>query len=91
MHDQVVEGSLGEDAPPCAVGIGSGPVDAMRQLHYADGRERDIDFAMRGPRLMEDVFNGLATPFACDEDAGIKDQAQAVSPMPTYRGACGCG
>ena len=91
MHDQVVKDSLGEDAPPCAVGVSSGPVDAVRQFHNADRRERNVDLAMSGPHLPEDVFDGLTTPFACDEDAGIEDQSQAVTSMPTYRGACGCG
>ena len=77
MHDQIVEDSLGEDAPPFAVGIGLGPVDAVRQLHDADSRECDIDLAMPDPRLAEDVFDGLSTPFACDEDAGIEDQSHA--------------
>ena len=40
MHDQAVEDALGEDAPPCAVGVGPGPEDAMRQFNYADSRER---------------------------------------------------
>ena len=77
MHDQIVEGSLGEDAPPFAVGVGLAPVDAMRQFHDADSRERDIDLAMPGPRLAEDVFDGLSMPFACNEDAGIENQTHA--------------
>lgn len=91
MHDQIVEGFLGEDAPLFAVGVGSGPVDAMRQFHDANRRECDIDLAMYRPRMVEDVFDGTATPFTCDEDAGIEDQAQRISPMTTCHVACGCG
>jgi len=72
MHDEVLEGSLGEDAPPFALSFGFGPVDAVCQLDDADGRERYVNLAMQGPRLAEDVFDGLATPFACDEDAGVE-------------------
>ncbi len=91
MHDQVMEDALHEDAPPVAVGVGPGAVDAVRQLHGADRRERDIDLAMHAPHTAEDIFDAFAAPLAFDQDAGIEDQAQAVSPMPTYRGACGCG
>ena len=91
MHDQVVEDALHEDAPPDAVGVCSGSVDAVCQFHGADGRQRDIDLSMRLPRTAQDVFDALTAPFTCDQDAGIEDQAQDVSPMPTYRVACGCG
>ena len=91
MHDQVVEDALGEDAPPHAVGVDSGPINPVRQFHDADGRERDVDLAQHGARLAEDFFDSLAAPFALDQDACVEDQAQGVSPMPTYCGACGCG
>src|SRR6202021_4321182 len=77
MPEGAREGPLGEDAPPLPLGFGFGPVDAMRQLDDADGRERDVHLAMRSPRLTEDVFDRLATPFACDEDAGIEYQSHA--------------
>ena len=45
----------------------------------------------RGANALDNLLDGLPAEFACDEDAGVEDQSQGVSPMPTYRGACGCG
>ncbi len=91
MHDQIVESLLSEDATTFAVCLGSGPVDAVGKFHDAHSRERNIHLPMRRPRLVEDVFDGAATPFACDQNARIQDQAQPINPMPKCRVACGCG
>ena len=76
---------------PLAVGVSPGAVDAVRQLHGANGREGDIDLAVRVPHAAQDVFDAFAAPLAFDQDAGIKDKTQSVSPIPTCREACGGG
>jgi len=45
----------------------------VREFHDADCRKRDIDFAVRGSCLVQNIFNGAAAPFACDEKAGIEN------------------
>jgi hypothetical protein len=58
MHNKVVEDSLCKHSPPCAIGIGFGPVDAMRQLHDAYGPKSDFYLAVLGPRVAQDIFDG---------------------------------
>jgi hypothetical protein len=90
IYDQIVEDTLHENAPSDAVGIRFGPVDPVRQLYGTNGGERDVGLAMGGANAAENVFDTLAAPLAFDQDAGIEDQAQCVSPMPTCREASGC-
>src|ERR1700689_4374027 len=77
MHDDVLEETLGEDAPTLPVGIVPGPVNAMRQLDRTHRRERDVDLAVRSTNPAQDVLDGLSTAFARDQDAGIEDQPHA--------------
>ena len=86
IHDQVMEDALHEDAPPVAVSVASGAIDAVRQLHRADGRERDIGFAVRLPHPAEDIFHAFAAPLAFNQDAGIEDQAQGSVPCRRVAG-----
>jgi hypothetical protein len=73
MHDKVLTGSLGEDAPPFSLVFGLGAIDAMGLLDDGDCGEGNIDLAIRDAHLTEDVFHGLATRFGCDEDACVED------------------
>lgn len=91
MHDQIAENTFGEGASALAVVVCSGSVDTVRQFHSADCRERNIDLPMRGPCLTENIFDGLTTAVACDEDAGIENKAHGINPKPTCREVCGCG
>jgi hypothetical protein len=49
----------------------------MRRLHDAYGRKSDFYLAVLGPRVAQDIFDGLATPLTCDEDAGIEDKSHS--------------
>jgi len=91
MHEQVMEDAFNEDAPLVAIGVAPGAVNTVRQLHGTDGRERNVDLATRAPHPAQDILDTFATPLAFDQDAGIEDQAQGVSPMPMCCGVCGCG
>ena len=73
MYEKGLEHLVDVGAPSFAVGVGFGSVDAVREFHSADSRERDIDFAVRGSCLAQNIFDGAAASFACDEKAGIED------------------
>lgn len=91
VHDHVTGQLVGEGFAACPVGVRLGAVDAVRQLDNADCREGAFRVAVSGANALHNLLDGLSAPFACDEDAGVEDQAQGVSPMPTCHGACGCG
>lgn len=91
MYQQVMEDALDEDAPPIAVGIAPGAVDTVRQLYGSDGGKSNVRRAVRRPQTAQDVFDSFATPFTFDQDTGINNQAQEVSPIPTCREAYGYG
>jgi len=91
MHDQVAGEFVGEGFAAYLVGSGPGPVDTVRQLDDADGRQGTFYVAASGADAQDDWLDGLSASLARDEDAGVENQTQRVSPMPTYRGACGCG
>jgi hypothetical protein len=91
MHDHVAGQLVGEGFAAYFVGVRFGPVDAVRQLDDADGGEGAFRVAVGGANALDNLLDGLPAAFPCDEDAGVEDQSQGVSPMPTYRGACGCG
>jgi hypothetical protein len=40
------------------------------------------------PDIVKDVFDRIALAFMRNEDAGVEDQTQGLSPMPKYRAAC---
>ncbi len=71
MDDETLECSLCEHAPPFPIGGCSGAVDAMGQLDNSYGGYGDVYIAVGSSCLAEDLFDGLSTPFARDEDAGI--------------------
>lgn len=91
MHDHVAGQLVDEGFAAHLVGVRPGPIDAVRQLDDADDGQGAFDVAMGGANALDDLPDGLATPFTRDEDTGVEDQSQGISPMPTYRGACGCG
>jgi len=90
MHDQIVQYALNEDAPPVAVSVAPGSVNTVRQLDGTDSGERDIDLAMSISHAAQDILNAFTAPLAFDENAGIQDQAQGISPRRKYREAYGC-
>ena len=71
MHDHVAGQLVGEGFAAHLVGVGSGPVNAVRKLDDADGGEGAFYVAVSGANALDDLLDGLAAPFACDQDAGV--------------------
>lgn len=77
MHNQIVKGTLGEDAPPLAVCLGFCSIHTVGQFDDTDRRERDIYLTVHHPRIMKDIFDRATTPFGRDQDTRIKNQSHA--------------
>jgi len=77
MHDHVPGQFFDEFCAPHTIGIGFGPVDAVRQFDDADDRKRTFRIAAGDANTLDDLFDGLLAPFARDQYGGIEDQSYA--------------
>ena len=82
---------FGKIFPALAVNACQGAIDPMRQFYRSDRRDCSRSFSTDTFDTLENLPHSIPASLACDQNARIEDQAQAVSPISKYRGACGCG
>jgi len=91
MHEQILECFFAEDASPFTVIASPSAIDAVCQFDDTDRGDGDIFLPKYLAGFVEDVLNGVAAAFAGDQDAGVEQQAQGISPRPIGLRACDCG
>jgi hypothetical protein len=91
IHDHVANQLVREGFAPRTICVRFCSVDSVGQLDDAYGGQRTFPIAIRRPYALDDLPYGVAAPFACNQDAGVQDEAQGVNPTPKYREACDYG
>ena len=71
MYDQIAKGSFSEDAAALHLGLSLGALDTVGKLDNADGRDRNVDFAVNPPRGAKNIFDNFSAALAADQYAGV--------------------
>ena len=77
MDGNVAAQAVDEGEPPLLLGVRLRPVCAVHQLGDGHDGQTDLDLAVRGLYLFEDLADGVAPAFGGDDDAGVEDQSHA--------------
>ena len=86
MHGNVAAQPVDEGQPSLLDRIVFCPIRAVHEFRDGHDREADVDLAVCGLYLLQDLEDGVASTLGGDNDARVEDQSHAGGFK-----ACGCG